>query len=203
MGLFALSIVTGIIFVVIYGKISPQDKIRNAKAQIKASLLESILYRHDIGTSLKAQFSSLIGGIKYIRFTVLPFIVLAIPGVLVLYGAYNWYAYQPLAVGKSAVVTIQAAENAELNVGNNPTLEVEVGPLRVPSKGEASWRVRATAPGTKNFAINLDNQLSKVQILGDPATYDLLGLELGWLSAFIVLSLASGVFASIIFKVSL
>jgi uncharacterized membrane protein (DUF106 family) len=53
-GLFVVSIITGIVMVFIFGKTSNQDAIRRAKGRVKAHIAEIWLFRNDLGQMLLA-----------------------------------------------------------------------------------------------------------------------------------------------------
>jgi len=146
-GLLAISIVAGIILVYIYGKISNQAALKQVKKRITAGIYESVLFRHDLPTSLRAQGGMLVGGVRYFALAVPPLIVLLIPSLVILAQLNLRYGARALQPGEHAVVTVNlvnedALFSTELSA-KDTTVQV-TPPLRDLDSQSVSWRVDAT-----------------------------------------------------------
>ncbi len=148
-GLLAISIIAGIILVYIYGKISNQAALRRVKKRITAGIYESVLFRHDLPTSLRAQGGMLVGGVRYFALAVPPLIVLLIPSLVILAQLNLRYGARALQPGEHAVITVNLANedalfSTELSA-NDTTVQVTPA-LRDLDTQSVSWRVDATKP---------------------------------------------------------
>ena len=161
-GLLAISIVAGIILVYIYGKISNQAALKRVKKRITAGIYESVLFRHDLPTSLRAQGGMLLGGVRYFGLAVPPLIVLLIPSLVILAQLNLRYGARALQPGEHAVITVNLANedalfSTELSA-QDATVQV-TPPLRDLDAQSISWRVdaskaQATSPATLALAVN-------------------------------------------------
>lgn len=161
-GLLAVSVVAGVILVIIYGKISNQAALKRVKKRITAGIYESVLFRHDLPTSLRAQGGMLLGGVRYFALAVPPLIVLLIPSLVILAQLNLRYGARALQRGEHAVVTVNVANedalfSTELSA-TDTTVQV-TPPLRDLDAQSVSWRVDATqtqaiTPATLTLAVN-------------------------------------------------
>jgi uncharacterized membrane protein (DUF106 family) len=149
--LTVLSLLSGLLFLLIFKWTSNQEAIFQAKQRVKAHLLELLLFADDMVLSLRAQRDLFLANLSYLRQTLRPVLVLLIPVVLLLVQIDAWYARQPLAVGDTTVLRVSLAAHAP--PGLEPRLELPEGlaltapPLRIPSLREIDFRLRAEADG--------------------------------------------------------
>ncbi len=136
-GLLAVSLISGVILLLIYGRISNQDGIRRIKKKIGASLLEAVLYRHDLRTSLKAQGRMFVYGFVYFAYAVPPILILMVPCVLILAQLNLRYNSAGLPPGTPAILRVKVdnpnyLDSIALQAGG----DAEVTPrLRIPADG--------------------------------------------------------------------
>lgn len=145
-GLLAVSITAGVILVVIYGYISNQAALKLVKKEITAGVYESVLFRHDLRTSLRAQLGMLLGGFRYFALAVPPLIVLLVPSLVILAQLNARYGARALKPGEHAIVTVDLAhEDALFSTElSSSTGDVTVTPpLRDLDKQSVSWRIDA------------------------------------------------------------
>ena len=146
-GLSALSVISGLSLLWVFGKVSNQEGIRAAKKRVQAYLLELRLYGDDPGMIWKSQAALLRTNLRYIGLMLLPASYLSIPMAILLFHLDAVYGMKPLPVGESAVVTVQVKE-ALSNETRVPTLlappgiRVETMAVRVVEKSQFSWRIR-------------------------------------------------------------
>jgi uncharacterized membrane protein (DUF106 family) len=144
--------VTGILLLIAYKYTSNQRAIKRVKDDIKANLLALKLFKDSASVALRAQGRILVGACRLLILAVVPMLVMVVPVLLVLGQLGLWYQFRPLRVGEDAVLTVElngAAEPSQADVQLAPTdaIETLVGPVRVPSKGEICWKIRARANG--------------------------------------------------------
>src|SRR3990172_10738495 len=155
-GLSIISFITGIIMLIIFRYTSNQDGIKEAKEKIKAYLLEVRLYKDDMGLMLNAQKNILKHNFTYMKYSVIPMLVMMIPVVLILIQLNFRFGYLPLKPGDDAIVKLNM--NKGVNVNGTEAkiiapsgIEVETPILRIDEKKEIDWRIRAKSPGDFNL----------------------------------------------------
>lgn len=156
-GLLLVSVVSGVVFLLIYGAISFQQALKRTKRKIYAAVLEAVLFRHDLRTSLSAQGRLFQYGTVYFALAIPPIIVLLIPCLVILAQLELRYGARPLRVGESSVVVLQVSrpelvDKAQLIA--DPNLAV-TPPVRVREKKEIVWRVDALGPGLHQVKVAL------------------------------------------------
>ena len=100
-------------------------------------------------------------------------LVMIIPFSLLLGQLGLWYQSRPLAVGTQGVVTIQLADSdadgmPPVSLNPSAAAEVVLGPVRVPSKRQVFWKIRATQAGHHQLEFNVGGtQVQKQLAVGD------------------------------------
>jgi len=148
-GLSAVSIVSGVLLVWIYGKCSNQARIKGIKRGIFASLLEALLFRRDLRVCLRAQGAMLVGATKYFLAAIPPLLVLMVPCILILAQLNMRYEARALTDGESLVLSVQATKGTKLDtLSITAPNELSVSPsVKIPSQSEVWWRVNTTTDG--------------------------------------------------------
>lgn len=148
-GLIFVSALTGILLIFLYGLVSNQKAIKGVKRKISASILEVILYRHDIGQCLKAQGRMLAAGFKYFLLAVPPLIILMIPCIIILAQLNLRYEERPLETGESLVLTATLKDtNKLMDTKIEPPAGLQVSePLRISEDKQVVWKINAVEPG--------------------------------------------------------
>ena len=164
-GLLLVSVISGVLFLILYGKISAQGTVKKVKRGIGANLLEAVLYRHDLRTSLGAQTKMFGGGFLYFMLAVPPILIMLIPCVLILAQLELRYGARPLRVGEAAVLSVKLRDASLVNdlratAGNGVTL---TSPVRIPETGEVAWRVDPKDVGLHPVTIELPSQGVKLE----------------------------------------
>ena len=190
-GLLAVSAVTGVVMLLIFGYTSDQTRIAKSKDRVKAHIMEMWIFRNDP----RAMFLA-IGGVarhnlQYLRHSLRPIVFIFIPVLLIMVQLGIRYASGPVPVGKTARVVV------ELRGGARPTdtpmtLESPLGarvvspPLRMDGRGQIAWKVRGEVPGahtltfvtptgslTKTFAVAPISRVGRVTAISARAgTWD-------------------------------
>ncbi len=165
-GILTISVIAGAILVVIYGRISNQAALKRVKRGIAAGIYESVLFRHDLRTSLRAQASMLFGGVRYFALAVPPLIVLLLPSLVILAQLNLRYAARSLQSGEHAIVSVNLKDEDALFatelISNDNFLRV-TPPLRDLDASRVSWRVDAVGAATKELPTTLALVVNGVQ----------------------------------------
>lgn len=156
--LFIVSAVIGVVFLLIFGRVSNQARIREIKTSISAAFLEAILFRHDLLASLRAQGAMAWGGLRYFCLAVPPILVLLIPSIFILAQLNLRYGHRELQVGKPTIfgVRLETPEQLYRISLQSPVDGLEISPpLRIKESKEILWRITPLAPGSRELSIKL------------------------------------------------
>ncbi|MFO0841740.1 MAG: hypothetical protein U0797_04975 [Gemmataceae bacterium] len=129
------------------------------------------LFKESARVALRAQGRILVGAGRLMLLAVVPMLVMAVPVCLLLGQLSLWYQARPLRVGEEAVVTLKlngAEPRTEVALKVTDAAEVTLGPVRVPSKGEVCWQVRAREAGQHRLVFLVEGQeVEKDLAVGD------------------------------------
>ncbi len=158
--LIGLSILGGILLVWIFGKVSNQDAIRQARNRLSAELIALRLFKDDLRVFFGVQGQVLVWTLKYLRHSLVPMLILMVPAMIILIQLNLHYGRRPLAVGESALVKVKLrdpaalASGAELTLQAPPNLKIETQGVRIGELKEISWRVRGVSPGRFDLVVS-------------------------------------------------
>lgn len=156
-GLAFISLVTGVLMLWIFGKLSDQDTIHTVRDRIRGNLLGVRIFGDDIGLLFKLQGRVMKDTGLYLRYAFAPMLVMLVPVLLILTQMNLRFAARPFEPGESATVKVALADGAA--VGRDVVLEVPPGVVvetpGVPAEelGEVVWRVRAESPGRHELTV--------------------------------------------------
>ena len=155
--------VTGIALLLIFKYTSNQLAIKRVRADIKANMLALKLFKESASVALEAQGHILYGAFWLLIYAIVQILVMMVPVLLILGQLALWYQARPLRAGEEALVMLRLAgdsDSALSEVRMQPTgaVSVEAGPVRVRSKGEVWWRVRAQTNGYHHLAFQVGEQ---------------------------------------------
>ena len=142
-GLAVFSLLSGVLLLLIYGKISNQSGIRRIKRKISAALLEAVLFRHDLRISLGAQGRMLWYGAVYFAYAVPPILIMMVPCVLLLAQLNLRYNSAGLPPGQAGILRVRLANPNYLDSISLANVRgAEVTPrLRIADEQSVLWRV--------------------------------------------------------------
>ncbi len=148
--MLAISAITALIMLWIFGKVSKQEKIREAKTRIRGNLLGVRLFQHDVAIVLRMQGKILKDTFYYAGLSMVPMLVLLLPVALIIIQLNLYFAARPLAPQQTALVRVdwRGQELPDLRLTAEEGISVETEAVRVAS-GEAVevwWRIRGDHP---------------------------------------------------------
>jgi phage-related holin len=170
--LLFVSFLTGIVMLWFFGKVSNQKAIEGLRNRTRGNLLAVLLYQHDIKVVLRLHGLILRDTVVYLRYTLLPILILTVPLVPMLAQLNLFFSSRPLQPGEAAVVTLRVDDLAvvpgKVNLESNSAVKVETPGVRIPREREIAWRVRAVQPGTHRlvFRIGQDTVEKNVRVGG-------------------------------------
>ncbi len=159
----AVAAVAGVVLLAVFKYTSNQKAIERARNDIDANLLALRLFKDSALVALRAQGRILFGAVRLFVLALMPMVVMALPVTLLLGQLSLWYEARPLKVGESSVITLELAGDPTEPmpaVGLEPSdvLDVVVGPVRVRSKRQVCWSVKARQPGKRRLVFKVDDR---------------------------------------------
>ena len=171
-----LSALTGILLLLVYRFASDQKAIRRSKDKLEAHLLEVRLFQEQLRAVLRAYPRLFLGILNYLRHSLRPLLIMAIPLLILLVQLEGFFGWTPNRVGndflvKAKVTDSAALDQVELRVPQG--LAVTAPPLHIAEENEVDWRVAAEQPGeyslavliqgaTFSKAVNVSNQMVRL-----------------------------------------
>lgn len=168
-----ISAVTGMFLLVIFKYTSNQRAIGRIRDDIKANILALKLFKDSMSVALSAEARIFKGALLLLVHAIPPMLVMIYPISLLLAQMSLWYQSRPLLPGEVAVMTVKLNDNVKENWPNvniEPTsvAEVTIGPVRILSKREICWEIKALENGNHYITIHVDrHQIEKELAIGD------------------------------------
>jgi hypothetical protein len=168
-----ISAVTGVCLLVIFKYTSNQRAIGKVRDDIKANLLALKLFKDSISVTLHAETRVFKGAFLLLFHAIPPMLVMILPVSLLLAQMSLWYQSRPLLPGEAAVMTVKLNDNVEknwptVNIEPSPAAEVTVGPVRILSRRQMCWEIKALKDGKHRITLNVNRrQIVKELVIGD------------------------------------
>ncbi len=169
-----ISALTGLVLLAIFKYTSNQHAIGRVKDDIKAQMLALKLFKDSIAVTLQSQGRLFKGAFLLLFHAIRPMLVMIVPVSLLLAQLGLWYQSRPLQSGEQTIVTMKLNDNIDSsswpNVNIEPTAAAEVatGPIRIFSKRQICWEIKAREKGYHSIIFNTDRQqFEKELTIGD------------------------------------
>lgn len=164
LGLIIISAVASVGILLIFKKVSNQERIDGIKRKIHAALFEIRLFNDDLGAIMRSQFDILRHNLSYLRLQLFPLLFILPPVMLIMAHLQPYYGYSGLEVGDPVLLKVEMQRpdsETEFLLDDKPEISLEVPAglelnspgVWVPSKGEMVWRLAATEPGDYELQI--------------------------------------------------
>ncbi len=163
-----LSVLTGILMLLVFGRVSNQAAIGRVRDRIRGHLIGVRLFQHDLGVVGRLQGRILADTGRYLRHSLLPMLILIPPVILVIIQLNLRFAVRPLRPGESAMLQALTHEPTLLNsisAEAGDGLLVETPPVRIASRGEVAWRIRAETPGAHVIRLTVAGHAVEKQVV--------------------------------------
>jgi hypothetical protein len=167
------AVVTGVLLLAVFKWTSNQQAIKRVRDDINANLLALKLFKESALVALRAQGSLLVGAGRLFVLALVPMAVMTVPVLLVLGQLSLWYQQRPLHSGEEAVVTltlngVEADSFPDVKLQPNKGAETTLGPVRVQSKREVCWNIKAGESGYHRLEFLVGEQtVEKELAVGD------------------------------------
>lgn len=156
LGVFA--ILTAVLTLLVVRWTSDQKAIRRVKDRMGAHVLEVRLFSDQPGVVLRAYFTLLGNTFLYLRHSLRPLVVLALPLLLLVAQLEAYFGHRPVDLGQDFLIratfrNLDSAANCVLRLPSG--LELMAPPVHIPSERQVDWRLKAEKPGTYDVRLAL------------------------------------------------
>ena len=145
-----LSLLTTFLALLVFRYGSNQRAIRRAKDRLEAHVLEVRLFQDQLGVVLRA-YARLLGGVLiYLRHSLPPLALLALPLLLILVQMESYFGHIPIQTGNNFIVKARLAATTsldEVSLRLPDGLKLTSTAPRIAEEREIDWRVQAGRPG--------------------------------------------------------
>lgn len=168
-----ISAVAGVVLLAVFKFVSDQTAIGRVSDRIKANLLSLKLFKDSMTVTLQSQGRIFKGALLLLVHSARPMLVMIVPVCLLLGQMGLWYQARPLRPGEEAVVAIKLNRNGtstwpKIRMESMPAAEVLLGPVRVVSKGEVYFKIKARQKGYHHLIFQVgDRKIEKEVAIGD------------------------------------
>lgn len=165
--------VTGAFLLLIFKYTSNQTAIKRVRNDISANVFALKLFKDATSVVLAAQLAMIWGAVRLFVLAIVPMLVMMIPVLLMLGQLSLWYQQRPLRVGEETVVALKLNGNTNdpmpaVALVPNTAAEVVTGPVRVASKREVVWVIKAARNGSHHLSFHAGDQtVTKELAIGD------------------------------------
>ena len=158
--LVLLSLVSTVLLLAVFKRLSNQEKIKRHKNKIFGNFLEIAIYRDQFRRSLSCQANILKHNLLYLGAIGTPLLVLMVPMLLVCLQLDYRLGHQILRPGDSFIIEAQMEGGAAvgtsdlmdgISIQTSETISLDSPALRIPSSGQVFWQARVSAAGVPNF----------------------------------------------------
>jgi hypothetical protein len=168
-----VSALTGVVLLFIFKHTSNQRAIGLTRDGITADMLALRLFKDDITVTFRSQAGLIKGSLKLLFYSIIPLLVMIVPVSILLAQLGLWYQLRPVAPGEEALVTVRLDASAGaplpvIDIVSVPGAEVVTGPVRVLSKRELHWMIRAGESGYTRITFDVEgSKIDKELVIGD------------------------------------
>ena len=154
--LLALSVITGLVMIVLFGYLSDQKAVRLAKDQLRAQLLAVRLFQDQPRVVLRAYGRILTGTGRYLKVSFKPLAIIIVPMLVLLVhfdhylGSLPFQTHQPILL-KVRLDNSDALDNISLRLPQG--LSQSAPPVHIADAREVDWRLVASAEG--DYTVNV------------------------------------------------
>jgi len=167
--LIIFSVLTGILMLWIFGKVSNQDKIRLVRDRVRGNLMAIRLFGDSPGVLFMLQWRILRDTAVYLKFALVPLLIMLVPVLLIIVQMNLRYAADPLEPGQAVMLKVTLSDNDAVDQG--VTLETPAGvtaetpAVRINSLKEVAYRIRADLPGRHVIKLHCGEETIEKELL--------------------------------------
>jgi uncharacterized membrane protein (DUF106 family) len=166
-----VSVASGLLMLVIFGRVSDQGKIRRAKEKIQGGLLATRLFRDDLGVFARVQGRIALDTVRYLTHSLKPMAFMILPVAVLLVQLNGRYGLRPLDVGEATIVKVGVSDpslfagDPDVSLLAGEGVAVETAALHIPAKAEIAWRVRPGREGAFTLTVMVGEERVEKELL--------------------------------------
>ena len=171
--LVVISVLTGLVMLLIFGRISDQGNMKACKRRIQAQLIALRLFQDNLRDFFRIQGRLMVDTLIYLKLSAKPMLIMIVPVILILIQVGWRYSVRPFNVGEPILVKVNVDAPDVLDrtpielVSPTDAIAVETDPIRIPTENEVAWRIRASQEGTHDITIRVgEEELVKTFVVG-------------------------------------
>jgi len=157
-----ISALVGVVLLIIFKYTSNQRAIGQVRDNIKANMLALKLFKDSISVTLLAQVQVFKSALLLLLHSIRPMSVMIIPISLIFIQMWLWYQHRPLTIGEETIILVEVnstiSDLSKVYIEPGTAMDVVVGPVKVSSKSEIYWKIRALENGYHNINFNVDGE---------------------------------------------
>jgi hypothetical protein len=166
-----VSLLTAILLLFVFRYTSNQLAIRRAKDLLEAHVLEVRLFQEQLRVVLRAYLCVLLGVLNYLRHSMRPLAVTAIPLLIIIVQLNGYFDWTPNHVGSEFLLKARLADSAPLDLVDVQVpagLAVTAPAVHILQEREVDWRLKAERSGNFSVAVLVSGApFSKQVIVSD------------------------------------
>jgi hypothetical protein len=164
-----ISAVTGPVLLIIFKYTSNQQAIGRVRDNIKADMLALKLFKDNISVILRAPGRVITGSLRLFLHYVRPMLVMIVPVSLLLVQMGLWYQHRPLSPGQETIVSMKLNGKIdspwpEVTLESSPAVELMIDQVRVFSRREMYWKIKARENGYHVIVFKVDGKEIKKEL---------------------------------------
>lgn len=170
-GIIFISLVTGTVMLLLFKLTSNQEAMKEVKTKIGAYFLEMRLYKEDVYAVMGSQRRILLANLRYMKLAVIPAVVMIVPVILIMIQLNMRYSRNGLEVGDTAIVKVKVKDGVDviregIRLTAGAGLQKASPAVRIPSLGEANWKIRLTESGVHDLTLTSQSGEVVIPVFG-------------------------------------
>jgi hypothetical protein len=159
-GLAVISVATGVVMLLIFGRTSNQAKIAETKDTLKAYIMEMWIFRNDTRVMFSAIGRVAVNNVRYLRHSLRPLIFILIPVIIIMIQLGLRYEKEPLTPGAPCIVSVKLRDGAVPSetdiqlVGSWGARHISP-PLRIDAAGLVEWELLPMLQGERVLYVTI------------------------------------------------
>ncbi len=168
-----ISAVMGLVLMIIYKYTSNQTALGRVGDHIKANLLALKLFKDSLTVTFHAMGQVFKGALLRLLYSIQPMLFMIVPISLLLAQMGLWYQARPLLPSEETIVTMELNNDADsswpqISIDSMPSAEVIAGPVRVQSKRQVYWQIKAIENSNTPIVFQVGaEKIEKELVIGD------------------------------------
>lgn len=165
-----ISAIIGVAALIMFKYTSNQNAIGKVKDNIKANMLALKLFKDSMAVTLESQGRVFRGAFLLLFHLIRPMLVMMVPVCLLIAQMALWYQARPLLPTEETIVVMQLNGDSqtpwpEINIEPTLAMDITMGPVKVLSKRQVYWKIKAVENGKHHINFKVDGRPVEKQLV--------------------------------------